>query len=235
LYELQIQLGTIFATQLIINNLVEIIGPRIKRALKRRKESVGKFTAKDLLSDTSSSASGKSPPELQYEMEPYDSTFADFDEIVIQYGYATLFVVAFPIAPLLALANNMFENRVDSYKLCRIHRRPLPRGATNIGMWYNIFNAMSWIAVVTNIGIIVFATTLFDTWRITTKFLIFLFTEHVILLIKSAIVNLIPDMTNETRNHLDRQKYLVDVLVNGLQDTGEFEFGDDDDAAQRQA
>jgi hypothetical protein len=36
---------------------------------------------------------------------------AFFAYIVIQYGFVTLFVAAFPLAPLLALINNVFEIR----------------------------------------------------------------------------------------------------------------------------
>jgi len=39
-----------------------------------------------------------------------------FEFPVIQYGFVTLFVSAFPLAPLLALINNVFEIRLDAYK-----------------------------------------------------------------------------------------------------------------------
>lgn len=44
---------------------------------------------------------------------------------VIQYGFVTLFVAAFPLAPLLALINNVFEVRLDAYKYTTQMRRPL--------------------------------------------------------------------------------------------------------------
>ena len=52
---------------------------------------------------------------------------------VIQFGYASLFVVSFPLAPLLALINNYFEIRVDSFKLLHNTARPVPRKAQDIG------------------------------------------------------------------------------------------------------
>lgn len=52
---------------------------------------------------------------------------------VIQFGYAALFVVAFPLAPLLALLNNYVEIRVDSYKVLHNTARPIPCGAQDIG------------------------------------------------------------------------------------------------------
>ena len=41
---------------------------------------------------------------------------------VIQYGFITIFVSAFPLAPLFALLNNVFELRVDAKKLLFHHR-----------------------------------------------------------------------------------------------------------------
>lgn len=54
-------------------------------------------------------------------------------EHVIQFGYVTLFVVAFPLAPLLAFANNYVELRVDAFKLVHNCCRPDPEGAQDIG------------------------------------------------------------------------------------------------------
>ena len=35
--------------------------------------------------------------------------FEEYLEMMIQYGFVTLFVSAFPLAPLLALLNNIWE------------------------------------------------------------------------------------------------------------------------------
>lgn len=52
---------------------------------------------------------------------------------VIQYSFTTIFVAAFPLAPLLAFCNNLFEIRLDAIKMMRLHRRMVPRKANDIG------------------------------------------------------------------------------------------------------
>ena len=52
---------------------------------------------------------------------------------VIQYGFVTIFVAAFPLAPLFALLNNVIEIRLDAYKFVTQWRRPLATRAQDIG------------------------------------------------------------------------------------------------------
>ena len=62
-------------------------------------------------------------------------------EIVVQYGYITLFFMVFPLMPLLAVLNNFFEQRVDLYSL--IHsRRAVPFAAKGIGVWKNVLSML---------------------------------------------------------------------------------------------
>lgn len=52
---------------------------------------------------------------------------------MIQYSFTTIFVAAFPLAPLLAFCNNLFEIRLDAIKMMRLRRRMVPRKANDIG------------------------------------------------------------------------------------------------------
>ena len=53
---------------------------------------------------------------------------------VIQFGFVTLFVAAFPLAPFFALFNNMIELRSDANKFVTQFRRPVASRARNIGI-----------------------------------------------------------------------------------------------------
>ena len=56
---------------------------------------------------------------------------------VIQYGFVTVFVAAFPLAPLFALLNNWVEIRLDAHKYVSVLRRPISERAQDIGMFFN--------------------------------------------------------------------------------------------------
>lgn len=71
----------------------------------------------------------------------------DYAELAIQYGYVTLFVAAFPLAPLLAYISNIVEIRTDGWKLLHAFRRALPLGAQDIGSWMSILQVYLFIFI----------------------------------------------------------------------------------------
>merc|ERR1711972_1254786 len=73
----------------------------------------------------------------QAEYEQYD----DFLEMVIEFGYITLFASAFPLAGLLSVACNLIEIKSDLFKLTRLYKRPEASRAANIGTWAKVLQA----------------------------------------------------------------------------------------------
>ena len=96
--------------------------------------------------------------EAEVNREPYTnrSAFEDYAEMVLQFGFVTLFVVAFPLTPFLALCNNRIEMAVDSFKLCIEHQRPAPKSASSIGMWEYFLGVMAQACVIINMALICF-------------------------------------------------------------------------------
>jgi hypothetical protein len=90
------------------------------------------------------------PVEAEKFLAPYESNFDDFKEMSIQFGYATLFAVSYPLAALLAWFNNLIEMRLDAYQLCYMHRRADWRQQEDIGSWASVFQTISVINVMTN-------------------------------------------------------------------------------------
>uniref|UniRef100_A0A8D0FNM2 Anoctamin n=1 Tax=Strix occidentalis caurina TaxID=311401 RepID=A0A8D0FNM2_STROC len=85
------------------------------------------------------------------------SLFDEFLEMVIQYSFTTIFVAAFPLAPLLAFCNNLFEIHLDAIKMMRLRRRMVPRKANDIGIWLQVLEAIGILAVIGN-GLVIAIT-----------------------------------------------------------------------------
>ena len=70
--------------------------------------------------------------------------------IVIQYGFVTIFVAAFPLAPFFAWLNNVIEIRLDAHKFVTVFRRPVAERAQDIGAWFYLLRFVTNLCVVTN-------------------------------------------------------------------------------------
>ncbi len=168
----------------------------------------------------------KTDAEKQFELTSYTSTFDDFNEMIIQWGYTVLFVVVFPLAPLLSLLNNFVEVRVDSKKLLSFTQRPTPRQVSDIGAWQSVFTAITAIGIVTNVAIVMFEMDFFedhsDAWRLK----IFLLFEHFMFLFLVLLAFVLPDVPNSVLMHAKRQRYIKKCLITGA---GDIEADDDDE------
>jgi len=69
----------------------------------------------------------------------YEDTYEDYLEMLIQFGYVTLFSSAFPMAAVCALLNNVIEIRSDAFKLCMTFQRPFGELVQDIGIWQVCF------------------------------------------------------------------------------------------------
>ncbi|KAF6735236.1 Anoctamin-6 [Oryzias melastigma] len=147
LIELTTQLAIIMGGKAIWNNIQEVLLPWVKNWIFRR---------------CSASVTEKVTPrwEQDYQLQSISQLglFYEYLEMVIQFGFVTLFVASFPLAPVLALINNLFEIRVDAWKLTTQSRRIVPEKAQDIGAWQPILQGIAILAVATNAMIIAFTS-----------------------------------------------------------------------------
>ena len=72
---------------------------------------------------------------------------------VLQFGFITIFVAAFPLAPFFALLNNWLEIRLDAQKFICATRRAVAERTEDIGIWFRILDMLAQFAVITNVSI----------------------------------------------------------------------------------
>eukprot|EP00824_Muranothrix_gubernata_P011795 TRINITY_DN2533_c1_g1_i1.p1 TRINITY_DN2533_c1_g1~~TRINITY_DN2533_c1_g1_i1.p1 ORF type:complete len:713 (-),score=171.93 TRINITY_DN2533_c1_g1_i1:46-1872(-) len=218
LSELSVQLGSIFITRMVIGNTIEVGIPLLKRKLLTRRAVSQAKKQKGV--DAQALTEGVkeellTPAELQAKQPVYESTFADYAEMIIQFGFVTMFVSAFPLAPFLALLNNLIEIRSDGFKLCAAHQRPVAKGAEDIGTWYNILEIMSTAAVITNAGIVAFTSDVFEEKSFRFRIWLFIFAEHIIVGLKFVVALIVPDIPEAVKIEYERQLYLKEKIMNG--------------------
>jgi len=228
LSDVRIQLVTLFLTAIFIQNFLEVFVPYMLQKVNdyQRKR------AQALLPEPPSSK--RSEPEEQWSLEPYANTLEDVSELIVQFGYVSLFIISLPITPLLAFINNIFEMKVDAINLVRQSQRPNPSGSSGLGAWNSILEFFSVICVGTNVAMMTFSTQIVENltkhetneW----KWIFFTFVAIAMTLIISFEKYIIPDVPEEVEQAIERQRLIENVLVLGANtDSDANKPGDDDD------
>ncbi|KAF6738148.1 Anoctamin-1 [Oryzias melastigma] len=158
LIELCIQLSMIMlGKQLIQNNVFEILVPKLKKMYRTIQEQKGMKREEDEENEAE-----ERRPKQQYHkdfaLEPFEGVSPEYMEMIIQYGFVSLFVASFPLAPAFALLNNVIEIRLDASKFVTEIRRPDAVRCKDIGIWYNILCGISKFSVITNAFVISFTS-----------------------------------------------------------------------------
>jgi len=202
LHELQVALAVIFILLIIWRNASEIIALKLQQWWN---------------AGSSLLVSESDDVFEEFILEPYRSTFEDFNELVIQFGYVSIFIVAFPLAPLLALLSVMVELQIDAYKFTHLKARPTPKGARSIGSWKFIIYIIGWVATATNVALMVFMTSniqeLFDLdTDIQSRLLVFLVVEHIIIFFVVFTERNLQDPGREINEHVRRNEHVAMML-----------------------
>lgn len=86
----------------------------------------------------------------QSNLPAFPGLFAEYIELLVQFGYLSLFSCVYPLTALLLLINNVTEIRTDAYKICKLFRKPFSPPVANMGVWQIAFEVLSFASVVTN-------------------------------------------------------------------------------------
>jgi len=151
----------------------------------------------------------------EIELDEYDS-FDDYLEMIVQFGYITMFAAAFPLSGVFSLFFNGLEILSDYYKLKNLHRRPLPQIANGIGSYKEVIDIMSYLCILTNCILIACnflkaeegAKAELMTKEGDSTFAKVIIAEHVILVLVYLLRKLINDEPAWVRIYLKRRNYM---------------------------
>ncbi|KAF4037169.1 Calcium-activated chloride channel [Phytophthora infestans] len=163
-----------------------------------------------------------SPPPmilLQELMYPHDFLMGKQMEVVLQFGYVTMFVSVLPVAPLFALLSNVVAMRLDVLSCTQTKRRPPFESETEVSTFTSILEFMSFAAVAVNCAVLFFTTrsdlesliqVVRPSWRAeesmtdnssayVTELWLLLVVEHVVLGTKALLSLVIDDSASWVR------------------------------------
>ncbi|KAI5853032.1 calcium-activated chloride channel-domain-containing protein [Morchella snyderi] len=143
-------------TAQIVNLALETIVPFAKRKIFRKVkkyQNARNGVAKKVSHDTPAEAAFLKRIRCESELEHYD-VHTDLREMVMQFGYLTLFSPVWPLASVSFLINNWIELRSDAAKICVEMKRPVPHRADTIGPWLNNLGFLAWMGSISSAALI---------------------------------------------------------------------------------
>ncbi|KAM6937091.1 anoctamin-10 [Xenentodon cancila] len=148
----------------------------------------------------------------QSALPPFPGLFAEYIELLVQFGYLSLFSCVFPLTAVLLLLNNLTEIRTDAYKICKLFRKPFSPPADNMGVWQIAFEVLSYVSVVSNCWLLLLSPRLQELCQdsgmsSTNVLLTAVMVEHVLILVKLIMAALIPDEPDWIRKKREHIAY----------------------------
>ncbi|XP_017290161.1 anoctamin-10 [Kryptolebias marmoratus] len=148
----------------------------------------------------------------QSTLPAFPGLFAEYIELLVQFGYLSLFSCVFPLTAVLLLLNNLTEIRSDAYKICRLFRKPCYPPVANLGVWQIAFEVLSFVSVVSNCWLLVLSPRLqkrCQEGELSSANLLLgaVIVEHLLILVKVILAALIPDEPGWIRKKREHIEY----------------------------
>ena len=219
-------------TAQIVNFTLENVVPLVKREGFHKYQELKSERAAKRGGAAPGIAANDHPEEAEFltrvrneaELDVYDVT-VDLREMVVQFGYLTLFSVVWPLTSVAFLINDWIELRSDAAKICLEMQRPFPARADSIGPWLDSLSFLTWLGSITTAALVYLFSndglgpdgtpTTIKGWAL---LLTIFFSEHAYLLarlgVRFAISKLdSPGMQKEkAERYMVRKRYLEESL-----------------------
>lgn len=210
-------------TAQLVNLGMELIVPYLKRRVFAKvKKMQSERAAKN--GGVAPSTATNDPPEdaafldrvrKEAELEVYDVT-ADLREMVLQFGYLSLFSVVWPLTGLSFLINDWVELRADAMKICVEMQRPIPWRADTIGPWLDSLSFLTWLGSLTTSALVYMFYNNHDgpggnpsTIQLWALLLTVFFAEHIFIVLRLTARHVISKLESPGLQKERRERYLV--------------------------
>ncbi|XP_022601987.1 anoctamin-10-like [Seriola dumerili] len=195
------RLGSLLIVTQLVNQVTEVVIP---------------FLVDRFISAPHRTESEDDPQEDKFRnqstLPAFPGLFAEYIELLVQFGYLSLFSCVYPLTAVLLLINNLTEIRADAYKICKLFRKPFSPPVANMGVWQIAFEVLSFVSVVSNCWLLLLSPRLQQLCQeggmnSTDILLLAVLVEHVLILVKVILAVLIPDEPDWIRKKREHIEY----------------------------
>ncbi|CAO3642180.1 unnamed protein product [Cunninghamella echinulata] len=192
-----------FMTEMAVPYAKALLMPKAKELSAKVTKDSSALSKRD--EAMSSEGSAINPAKVKFVKKVYKEVgleeyniYTDYVEMVIQFGYISMFSPVWPLASLCCIINNWIELRSDAIKICKYTRRPAPLRAEGVGPWLGNMEAIVWLSSIT-MGSFIYlfhpTTNIHSSYTPLFTLFAILISEHLyvaILFTIRSIVSLIP-------------------------------------------
>lgn len=140
-----------FFTEMIVPYVLRLISPHIKSVIakitKKKPETNTDFVKQTETEDTE---------EIRFMNKvikeaslPEYNIYLDYVEMVVQFGYVSMFSTVWPLTAMCCMINDWVELRGDAIKVCKYTRKPVAHRADSIGPWVSNLKTLIWLSSIT--------------------------------------------------------------------------------------
>ncbi|KAK6948401.1 hypothetical protein Daesc_010167 [Daldinia eschscholtzii] len=140
-------------TAQIVNFALEAVVPYVKRKAFKEVQKVQSKGKSPAASDVPEEHEFLERVRHEAQLDIYDVT-VDYREMVVQFGYLSLFSAVWPLTPLCFLINNWVELRSDAMKIAVSSKRPIPWRDDSIGPWLDALGFLTWFGSLVSSAIV---------------------------------------------------------------------------------
>uniref|UniRef100_A0A8C4Z0U7 Anoctamin n=1 Tax=Gadus morhua TaxID=8049 RepID=A0A8C4Z0U7_GADMO len=149
----------------------------------------------------------------QSSLPDFPGLFSEYIELLVQFGYFSLFSCVYPLTAVLLLVNNLTEIRSDAYKMCKLFKKPFSAPVAGMGVWQTAFEVLSFVSVISNCWLLLLSPRLQELGQEsgvtgTNVVLVAVLMEHLLIMIKMVLAKLIPDEPDWIRVKREQNEFI---------------------------
>jgi len=149
---------------------------------------------------------------IDWKMDLIDSTFYNYRNLVISFGFVTLFAIVFPLTPIIYWVVTLADILTTKSLLINISKRPNPVGAQDIGEWHNCLRFIAVVGIFTNVAIFVYTSNNLYFLDRFLKIVTFFASSFLLMFIMLLIESCTRDSSLKVDELIQRQTYLVEKM-----------------------
>lgn len=208
-----------FATETIVPWLARRAKVEAVKIQKEVAEKLHQDTHEDsgltVLEDSEEAKKFLKRVQKQVDLPEYDVN-EDYAEMVLQFGYVSLFSVIWPLTGLCAFVNNWVELRSDAAKISYNARRSIPSRTDTIGPWIDNLQHIAWLSSLTNASILYLFHGTIDIagshrprLGLGMLLLTLLFSEHAYLALRMGVSMILDSLPTEAELDVRKREFGV--------------------------